>query len=38
LINKELYLFEEDLLDWEQEASADIVVDGKLPASWFEEK
>lgn len=38
LINKDLYLFEDDLLDWETEANADIVVDGKLPASWFEKK
>ena len=38
LMNKDLYLFEDDLLDWEAEANADIVVDGKLPASWFEEK
>ncbi len=38
LINKELFLFEDDLLDWEIEANAEIVVDGKLPASWFEEK
>ena len=35
LINKELYLFEEDLLSWEMGANASIVVDGKLPASWF---
>lgn len=38
LVNKELYLFQENLLEWEIEASAGIVVDGKLPASWFEEK
>jgi thiosulfate/3-mercaptopyruvate sulfurtransferase len=38
LINKGLYLFQDDLLDWEEQANADIVVDGKLPASWFEEK
>jgi thiosulfate/3-mercaptopyruvate sulfurtransferase len=37
LINKEFFLFEEDLLDWEKNASAGIVVDGKLPASWFVE-
>lgn len=36
LINKELYLFEEDLLEWEKVASMGIVVDGKLPESWFE--
>lgn len=38
LVNKELYLFDENLLDWEKNASAGIKVDGKLPASWFEEK
>lgn len=38
LINKELYLFDEYLLDWEKNASSGIKVDGKLPASWFEEK
>ena len=38
LINKELYLFQEDLLEWEQSASSGITVDGKLPESWFEEK
>jgi len=37
-VNKGLYLWQEDLLDWEQNASADIVVDGKLPEEWFEEK
>ena len=35
LINKELYLFQENLLSWEQTATTPIVVDGKLPASWF---
>lgn len=34
LINKELYLFQEDLLDWEINATSGITVDGKLPASW----
>jgi hypothetical protein len=38
LVNKGLYLFEEDLLDWEKNASNSIKVDGKLPESWFEEK
>ena len=38
LVNKELYLFQENLLEWEQTASAGIVVDDKLPESWFEEK
>jgi hypothetical protein len=35
LVNKELYLFGSDLLVWEQTASAGIIVDGKLPESWF---
>jgi len=35
LINKNLYLFQEDLLSWEQLASGNITVDGKLPSSWF---
>ncbi|MFC2106836.1 hypothetical protein ACFLRY_00725 [Bacteroidota bacterium] len=38
LINKELYLFQEDLLDWEFDANVDIAVDGKLPNSWFQKK
>jgi thiosulfate/3-mercaptopyruvate sulfurtransferase len=37
LINAELYLFQSDLLDWELGATTPITVDGKLPASWFEE-
>jgi thiosulfate/3-mercaptopyruvate sulfurtransferase len=36
LVNRELFLFDEDLLDWEKNASANIKVDGKLPESWFE--
>ena len=32
--NKELYLFNNDLLDWEKPADVGIIVDGKLPASW----
>lgn len=36
LINKELYLFLDDLLDWETGASGNIVVDNKLPESWFQ--
>lgn len=32
--NKQLYLFESDLLDWEKQASKVVTVDGKLPASW----
>jgi thiosulfate/3-mercaptopyruvate sulfurtransferase len=38
LVNKELFLFQSDLLDWEMNATTPITVDGKLPASWFEEK
>ncbi|MFC2087543.1 hypothetical protein ACFLSA_05245 [Bacteroidota bacterium] len=36
LVNKELYLFEEDLLDWEKSASAHITVDNDLPEGWFQ--
>jgi hypothetical protein len=32
--NKELYLFNSDLLPWEINANKNIVVDGKLPANW----
>lgn len=32
--NKDLYLFDQDCLTWEKPANANIVVDGKLPASW----
>jgi thiosulfate/3-mercaptopyruvate sulfurtransferase len=35
LINKSLYLFLENLNSWEINASSGIVVDNKLPASWF---
>ena len=38
LVNKDLYLFQEDLLQWEQDATSGITVDGKLPQSWFESK
>jgi len=34
LRNKQLYLFNSDLESWELNADKDIVVDGKLPASW----
>jgi hypothetical protein len=34
MVNKELYLFQSDLLDWEVQATMPITVDGKLPASW----
>lgn len=35
LINKELYLFKDDLLDWEVEANTPITVDNELPESWM---
>ncbi len=35
LVNKELYLFESDLIDWEIEATSGITVDGALPEGWF---
>ncbi len=38
LINKEWYLFQENLLEWEVNATGGITVDGKLPDSWFEKK
>ncbi|MBN2172552.1 MAG: hypothetical protein JW731_00370 [Bacteroidales bacterium] len=38
LINKEIYLFQSDLLEWEHGATDFITVDDKLPESWFEEK
>jgi hypothetical protein len=34
ILNKELYLFQSDLLDWELGASSSITVDGKLPSYW----
>ena len=34
LQNKSLYLFEENLLDWEKGSTSKITVDGKLPVSW----
>jgi hypothetical protein len=33
--NKELYLFDEDCLDWEKPANTGIIVDDKLPSNWF---
>ena len=36
LINKELFLFEENLLDWEKGATSKITVDGKLPDNWIQ--
>jgi len=38
LVNKELYLFQSDLLDWELNATTPVTVDGKLPESWFQSK
>lgn len=35
LINKELYLFNSDLLPWELNANSGITCDGNLPSSWF---
>jgi len=35
IINKELYLFNDDLLEWEKPATSGIAVDGKLPPSWL---
>jgi len=32
--NKDYFLFEEDLQQWEIQANKSIVVDGKLPSSW----
>jgi hypothetical protein len=34
VLNKELYLFTTDLLDWEKAATSSITVDDKLPSSW----
>ena len=34
LINKELYLFMDDLLSWEVDATGSITVDNNLPAIW----
>jgi len=33
-LNKQYYLFESDLEDWEKPADKGIIVDGKLPARW----
>ncbi len=35
LVNKNLYLFIDNLNDWEKNATSGITVDGKLPASWL---
>jgi len=34
ILNKDLYLFETDLLDWEIGATSGITVDGELPSYW----
>ncbi|MBI9065722.1 MAG: hypothetical protein JEZ09_00440 [Salinivirgaceae bacterium] len=34
-VNKELYLFNEDLLDWEVNATQSITVDNDLPDGWL---
>jgi len=34
VMNKNLFLFKEDLLDWEKAATEKITVDGKLPSKW----
>lgn len=36
LVNKDLYLFKDDLLDWEVSATESVTVDGKLPSKWLE--
>ncbi len=36
LINKELYLFMDDLLSWEINATGSITVDNALPPSWIQ--
>jgi hypothetical protein len=35
-INKDLYLWQADLLEWEIEATSAVTVDGKLPAQWLQ--
>jgi thiosulfate/3-mercaptopyruvate sulfurtransferase len=35
LVNKNLYLFLENLNSWELNATSGITVDGKLPSAWF---
>ena len=34
LVNKNLYLFKDNLLEWEIDATEYVTVDGKLPESW----
>lgn len=36
LVNKNLFLFKENLLDWEKGATTKITVDGKIPSSWIQ--
>lgn len=38
LVNKELYLFQDNLLEWEIAATTPITVDGKLPPWWFQNR
>jgi thiosulfate/3-mercaptopyruvate sulfurtransferase len=35
IINKNLYLFKSNLLDWEKNATTKITVDNSLPANWL---
>lgn len=35
LVNKKWYLFEDNLLDWEKEASKKVTVDNSLPDGWI---
>jgi hypothetical protein len=35
LVNKKLFLFKENLLEWERGATSKITVDDKLPTSWL---
>jgi hypothetical protein len=36
LINKDLYLWQADLLEWEVSATGEMTVDGKLPEKWLQ--
>jgi hypothetical protein len=36
-INKELYLFMSDLLEWEVSATGHMTMDDKIPASWIQQ-
>jgi thiosulfate/3-mercaptopyruvate sulfurtransferase len=35
MVNKDIYLFLDDVLSWEYGATYSITVDGKLPPAWF---